>query len=105
MSENEKRKNKFRRSVKWKKFRKELKKSQKFDPITGSRLTTRSTCHHLDLHIENYEKISEERQVMLNPESHDVLHYFYGNELNRHDWRKRVLNLIRLCKQMDKYNK
>ena len=105
MSDNEKRKNKFRSSKTWKDFRDYLRKSQKTDPVTGSKLTRRATTHHLDLDINNYEKISEDRQVMLNPETHSVLHYFYGNEKNMHDWRSRIDKIVELCERMDKFNK
>lgn len=104
MSDNEKKKTKFRSSQKWKNFRKDLKKNQKTDPITGSKLSTTATCHHLSLRIDEYEMISEERQVMLNPMSHDVLHYVYGDERKRHDWKRRLAALERLCEEMDKYN-
>lgn len=104
MSEAEKKKSKFRRSNKWKNFRRELKRKQVFDPVTGSRLSTTAVCHHLDLNPENYEKVSEDRQVMLNSQTHDCLHYLYGDGNRRYDWRKRILALIRLCKQMDHFN-
>lgn len=67
-------------------------------------MTPRAVCHHLDLHEENYEKVSEDRQVMLNPQSHDLLHYVYGDGNRKYNWRKRILNLIALCKRMDKFN-
>jgi len=105
MSENEKRKNKFRKSKKWKTFREEIRKTQKIDPVTGSKLTRRATVHHLDLNIDNYEKVSMERQVMLNPETHSVLHYFYGNERNTYNWRDRIDAIVKLCELMDGFNK
>ena len=105
MSPNEKRKAKFRRTNKWLNFRKYLKKKQKVDPVTGSPLNTKCNCHHLDLSIDHYEMIGEDRQIMLNAQTHDVLHYFYGDERRRHDWRKRILIMIRLLKLMDKFNK
>lgn len=103
MSDTEKKKNKFRASQKWKKFRKDLKKKQKIDPITGSKLTPRSVCHHLDVRPENYEMISEERQVMMNPQSHDLIHYVYGDGNKYYDWRERLENLRKLCEEMDKF--
>lgn len=104
MSENEKRKNKFRRSNRWNNFRKELKREQKTDPVTGSRLTTTATCHHKSLKPEEYELLSRDRQVMLNSLTHKVLHFIYGDTDRRYDWRKRILALIRLCKEMDRFN-
>lgn len=41
---------------------------------------------------------------MLNHQSHDVLHYVYGDGNRRYNWRKRILNIIRLCRAMDKFN-
>lgn len=102
MSDTEK-KNKFRASQKWKKFRKDLKKKQKVDPITGSKLTPRAVCHHRDLRPENYEMVSEERQVMLNPQSHDLIHYVYGDGNKYYDWKERLENLRKLCEEMDKF--
>lgn len=104
MSDNEKKKSKFRRSNKWKNFRRELKRKQKTDPVTGSKLSTTAVCHHLSLKVEEYEMVSEDRQVMLNPQSHDVLHYLYGDGDRRYDWRKRLEALKDLCERMDRYN-
>lgn len=103
MSDIEKKKTKFRRSNRWKNFRRELKRKQVFDPVTGSRLSTTAVAHHLDLRPENYEKLSEDRQVMLNPQTHDVLHYLYGDGNRRYDWRKRIMALIGLCRRMDRF--
>ena len=104
MSDNEKKKSKFRRSNKWKNFRRELKRKQKTDPVTGSKLSTTAVCHHLSLKVEEYEMVSEDRQVMLNPQSHDVLHYLYGDGDRRYDWRKRLEALKELCERMDRLN-
>lgn len=104
MSENEKKKSKFRRSNKWKNFRRELKRKQKTDPVTGSKLSTTAVCHHLSLKAEEYEMVSEDRQVMLNPQTHDVLHYLYGDGDRRYDWRKRLEALKELCERMDRLN-
>ena len=104
MSDNEKKKAKFRRSNKWKNFRRELKRKQKTDPVTGSKLSTTAVCHHLSLKVEEYEMVSDDRQVMLNPQSHDVLHYLYGDGDRRYDWRKRLEALKELCERMDRLN-
>ena len=103
MSPAERKKSKFRASQKWKKFRKDLKKKQQTDPITGSKLTTRAVCHHLDLREENYEMVSEERQVMVNPLSHDLIHYVFGDGNKYYDWRERLENLKKICERMEQY--
>lgn len=105
MSDNERKKAKFRASPKWKKFRKDLKKKQQTDPITGSKLTPRAVCHHKDLRPENYEMLSDERQVMVNPLSHDLIHYVYGDGNKYYDWKERINRLVEICEQMDKFNK
>lgn len=104
MSEAEKKKTKFRKTARWKNFRKELKKKQKVDPITGSRLTTSAQCHHLCLKLEEYEVIGEDRQIMCNNLSHDIIHFFFGDENKRHDWRKRVENLVSILERMEALN-
>lgn len=69
----------FRRSKKWKDFRKQLKDKQKNDPITGSKLTLRSNCHHKDLDSERYDDLSDESHfVMLNQKTHDTIHFIYN---------------------------
>lgn len=103
MSPAERKKSKFRASQKWKKFRKDLKKKQQTDPITGSKLTPRAVCHHLDLREENYEMVSEERQVMVNPLSHDLIHYVFGDCNKYYDWRERLENLKKICERMEQY--
>ena len=103
MSENEKKKNKFRRSNRWNNFRRELKRKQKTDPVTGARLVPRAVCHHRDLKPENYEILSEERQVMLNPKTHEMIHQIYGDGNHRYDWRKRLEALREQCELMDRY--
>lgn len=104
MSDNEKRKAKFRRSNKWKNFRRELKRKQVFDPVTGSKLSTTAVAHHLDLDPNNYEMVSEDRQVMLNATTHKCLHYLYGDGDRRYDWKARLEALRELCERMDRYN-
>jgi hypothetical protein len=104
MSDNEKKKAKFRRSNKWKNFRRELKRKQKTDPVTGSKLSTTAVCHHLSLKAEEYEMVSEDRQVMLNPQTHDCLHYLYGDGDRRYDWKARLEALKELCERMDRLN-
>lgn len=103
MSDIEKKKTKFRRSNRWKNFKRELKRKQKTDPVTGSRLTTTCNCHHLDLRDRNYELLGEDRQVMLNSQTHDVLHFIYGSSGRYLNWRSRILALIGLCRRMDRF--
>lgn len=93
-----------RKSKKWKEFRKELKQNQKYDPVTGSRLVKRSVAHHLDLDVNNYDILSDDRQIMLNPQTHDIVHALYGSERVRYNWKERVDRLIKLFERMDEFN-
>lgn len=97
-------KERVRNSKKWKEFRKELKQNQKTDPVTGSRLVKRSVAHHLDLDVNNYDILSDDRQVMLNPQTHDIVHALYGSERVRYNWQERVDRLIALFERMDEFN-
>lgn len=104
MTKNSDIKDKVRKSKEWLEFRDNLIKEQKTDPITGKKLQKCCNCHHRDLNVENYDKFSNERQVMLNRQSHAVIHFFYGDERHLKDWRTMVKNLIKELESMDKFN-
>lgn len=97
-------KKKVRQSTAWKEFRENLIREQKVDPITGKKLTKGCNCHHRDLNIEHYAMLSNERQVMLNRQSHTLIHMIYGDERRRKDWRTIVKNIIEQCEWMDRFN-
>lgn len=98
-------KSEVRNSKEWKELRNAIKKVQKFDPITEKPIRKGANLHHLCLDAEQYDNLEPERFVLMNKNSHDLLHGVYGNGRIRKNWRKIVLNLIKLCKLMDKYNK
>lgn len=104
MSKNSNIKDRVRKSKEWLEFRDKLIKSQKIDPITGKKLQKGCNCHHRDLNVDNYDKFSNERQVMLNRQTHTILHFFYGDERHKKDWRTMVKNLIKELESMDKFN-
>ena len=96
-------KTKFRRSSKWLRFRKSMKAEQKFDPVTGSRLGPTCNVHHLDLREEHYKNIdSRERFVCLNTQTHEVVHFLHQAHCG---WRKAVLELVKILRNMDKFSK
>ena len=97
-------KDKVRKSKEWKEFRKNLKEHQKYDPVTCSKLVKRAVAHHLDLNVDNYSMLSDERQVMLNPQTHEIIHALYGSERVRYNWKERVDRLIKLFERMDEFN-
>jgi len=78
MTENEKRKRKFRQSKKWKDFRHHLNVKQDGRCyITKSKLRKLSAVHHLDLNPENYADLNEENFVFVLHSIHDVIHSLY----------------------------
>lgn len=95
-------KTKFRRTAKWTKFRRHVKAKQKVDPITGSPLAPTCSVHHLDMREANYENLEDETHfVAVNPQSHETVHFFWQA---RCGWRRAVLGLIRILKDMEKIN-
>ena len=99
---NQKWKQKFRNSKKWKDFRNKMREKQKVDPITGQKLTKMAHLHHMLLTDEEsvYTDISnEDNFLFVNQFSHKVLHFFCHK-----DYRKRLLNLIMLVRKMVKLN-
>lgn len=97
-------KTKFRASKKWKEFRDRKRKEQKVDPITGAKLTRMANLHHLDLNEEHYEDLSDESNfIFLNQAMHKVVHALFLKSKPR-EWRKRVLALIKILKEMENIN-
>lgn len=77
MSSSKEIKSKLRRSKEWKEFRKKLIEKQKTDPITGKKLTTGCNCHHCDLNVNHYSDLKEEKFVILNRQSHEIIHFLF----------------------------
>lgn len=105
MTKSQKDKTKFRRSKKWKDFRKKMKEKQKVDYITGKPLSVTFNLHHLDLDENNYEKLIKSHFVCLNHTSHEVIHFFFGAGKVRKDWRKMIKQTIKILQIMEKINK
>lgn len=98
-------KDKVRKSKEWKEFRKNLIEKQKVSFISQKKLTKGANCHHLDLNVEHYDIFDEEHQVMLNRKDHELIHYVYGDERHKKDWKQMIERLTLLCEMMDNYNK
>ena len=104
MSRNSEIKNLVRRSREWKELRAMKLKEQKTDPITGKPIRKGVNLHHRCLDINQYDNLDPERFVLLNRNSHTLLHMIYGDERHRKDWRKIIDNLINQCSIMDEFN-
>lgn len=95
----------FRRTKEWKDFRDKIKKKQKKDPITDKPLTKNYNLHHLDLDSNHYTDISNETHFIgLNNQTHDVVHFFFGDGRVKKDWRNRVEKLVEILEIMEKLN-
>ena len=97
-------KKKVRQSKEWKELRELKLKEQKLDPITGKKILKGANCHHKCLDVEQYDNLSPERFVLLNRQTHEILHWVYGDERQRKDWKSILKGLQELCEDMDKYN-
>lgn len=101
---NQKQKQKFRASKKWKDFRDTVRHEQQNDPVTGSKLTRMAQLHHKDLNEEHYEDLSNRSHfVFLNVKTHETVHFLFS-KVHPRQWRKRVLALIQILKDMEKIN-
>lgn len=101
---NQKAKNKFRATKKWKEFRDKKRKEQKVDPITGAKLTRMANLHHCDLNESHYEDLSnEDNFVFLNQMSHKVVHFLFLKS-KPSEWRNRIKNIIPILEKMEKLN-
>lgn len=92
----------FRKTSQWRQFRQRMKSKHKVDYVTGSPLTPTFNLHHLNPY--EYENLGEELFVCLNFQTHDFLHFLFGYENGRRDWRARLKKLEELCELMEQYS-
>ena len=101
---DQKAKRKFRQSKKWQDFRHQMyEQSNRVCAVTGAKLTKMWQLHHMDLNEEHYENLEPENFVCLSWNMHKVVHAIFVKSKPR-EWRKRVLNLIKILKKMEKLN-
>ena len=99
---NQKSKKKFRDSKRWKDFRRQMyEQSGRECAVTGNKLTRLWQLHHMDMTEEHYENLKPENFVCLSWNMHKVVHALFVKSKPK-EWRKRVLNLIKILKQMEK---
>ena len=78
MSKNSELKAKFRRSPEWKNFRKHMAELyDNKDAITGKPLRKGWNLHHIDMSVENYKDLCEDKYIPLNRASHEMLHQVF----------------------------
>lgn len=105
MSKNSEIKNAVRKTKEWKEFRKHLIDEQKIDPITRKKLTKGCNVHHMDLDVEHYGVLKDENFVVLNRQSHSLIHAIFGHgrHINR-DWRERLDAIRAILEKMEMLN-
>lgn len=106
MSKNSIIKDAVRKTKEWKEFRRHLIDEQKIDPITKKKLTKGCNVHHMDLNVEHYGNLIDENFVVLNRQSHEIIHGLFGHErhINR-DWRERLDAIRVILEKMEMLNK
>ena len=108
MSKNSELKAKFRRSPEWKNFRKRMAELyDNRDAITGKPLRKGWNLHHLDMSIENYQDLDEDKFIPVNKTTHELLHtafrYSYAIEqLVHYIHRMEEVNKAKAAKQKEK---
>lgn len=100
MTKEAKHKADFRKTSKWKNWRKYLKSKRKVDEITGKPLYKGFQVHHLDMRDDHYEELYEEKFACLNRKTHDVVHFLYRYD----NWEDILENLKQLLYRMEEYN-
>ena len=100
---NSDKKAKFRKSKEWKEFRKKIYEKQKgCDYLSGKKLYKGHNIHHLDMSIENYDKLDEDNFIALNKQMHDVVHILFRYYKND----KTILSrLEQILEKMDELNR
>ena len=99
MTDEAKKKASFRKTSKWKNWRKHLKTKRKTDEVTGKPLYKGWQCHHFDMRIENYEDLREEKFACLNKQTHEVVHWMFRYK----NWKEIIYNLSKILTEMEKY--
>lgn len=93
-----------RSTPEWRSLRKSKFDTQLIDPVTERPLAKNANLHHGDLNVEHYSNLSPERFMLLNHDTHECVHFIYGNERVHKDWRRMLKNLEKICMWMDKLN-
>lgn len=103
MSENQKKKTKFRASRKWKDFRHKMNVKQKgLDPITNSKLRKGANLHHCDLNEDHYEDLSnEDNFIFVNHNTHQWIHEIYRYFVKDEEIIERLKNVLIKMKEIN----
>lgn len=76
-------KEKFRASVEWKDFRKQMMIRQNgMDPLTHRKLTRKFNCHHIDQNPDNYKNLDPKNFRCFNQKMHELVHIILSGMKN-----------------------
>lgn len=100
MTREAKHKANFRKTSKWKNWRKYMKSKRKVDEVTGKPLYKGWQLHHLDMRDEHYEELYEDRFCCLNRKTHDMIHWLYRYD----NYDEILMNMKIIIQKMRKYN-
>ena len=96
------RKSKFRKTSKWKDFRKKMKAEQKVCQLTGKPLLKGFNLHHMNLNPEEYKNLKDKTLFLcLNKKSHDVIHFLYTYYKTDEDILKRLEYILKRMKEVN----
>lgn len=79
-------KRKVRASAEWAELRHKLISKQKTDPITLKPLYRMANTHHLSQDDTYYSDLTEDRFIMLNSKSHELIHMVYDIRVREGDY-------------------
>lgn len=104
MTEAQKKKTKFRNSVKWKRFRHFMNVKQKgLCYISHKKLLKGANLHHCDLNEKHYEDLSKpENFVFLNKAMHSVVHDLWRYYKDDPDVITRLIEVLDKMKELNK---
>lgn len=94
-------KSNFRKTSKWKNFRKRLKKERRVDEVTQKPLYKGFEVHHCDMSPEHYTTLNPINFVACNKKTHEVIHWLFSYA----DWRGVLMRLYVILEKMEKLNK
>ena len=99
-------KTKFRTTKLWKEFRQKMRDKQNgLDYITGKKLNKFWNLHHLDMSIENYEKLEEDNFICLNKQMHETIHILFRYYKNDKDILNRIKQVLDKMIELNELNK
>lgn len=87
-------KSKLRTTKEWRQFRIDIEDYYEIDQLTHKKLLKGWNNHHMDMRVENYDKLIIERFRPFNKSSHDLIHVLYRYYEKDPDILTRLKNIL-----------